>query len=805
MIVASAWAARIAEAGNDNNAVTSMPKAARRMGPLSKILPQTIRLKLRRDSTKPASRAKAVAGLLALLVLASTASAQSQQTGTIRGTVVNARDGAGVGKVAVRLQETRQTTVTDDQGRFEILDVVPGAHELYVSAVDFVLVKRAVDVQAGAAADLTIVLTEGTGSYTETVTVRGTLTTRREPVVAAEQTLGSSDLQQLRGVITNDPLRAVQVLPGVATGDDFRSEFSVRGAGVSQMNFTFEGVATPLLVHTVQQIRETGSIAMVNGDVLDEASLLSGAYPQRYGNRIGAELDFRMREGSRDGVRSHVSISATDAGAVFEGPLGRSSRGSWLVSARKSYLDLVVSRLYPDQALAFGFSDTQAKLVYDVNARHQVQAAITAGQSRLDRAPEQLVAGDLRFGDNASAVALFTWRYLPSARLAVTQRAAFTANTFLNTNLDGFAGDDGRSRDVVYRSDWMYAPRDGVTLEGGGEARQSSASLLQQRLGGNGRLTVLDAYDDSALAASAYVQTRFTSGGRSIVPGLRVDWRELTGSTEVSPWIGTVWPLGRSLTLRAGAGIFRQAPGFTEVSGLRGTRTLRSQRAYDADIGIERRISAASRWQVTFFNREDRDLLRLPDSEPHLARGVFAPASITSRYSNALDGYGRGIEFLVQRRASNGLSGWASYSYGLTRYRDVTTGEAFWGDFDQRHTINLYGNYRLTDRLSLSARFRAGSNFPAPGYWQPQGAGYALGSDRNTVRVPPYSRLDVRANRTFTWAHTRLTLTLEGLNVYARTNVRFGIPDVNRRTLEVSHLFDTLAPFVPSAGILLEF
>jgi len=188
-----------------------------------------------------------------------------------------------------------------------------------------------------------------------------------------------------------------------------------------------------------------------------------------------------------------------------------------------------------------------------------------------------------------------------------------------------------------------------------------------------------------------------------------------------------------------------------------------------------------------------------------VVRGAFAPASITSRYSNALEVYGRGIEILAQRRASNGLSGWASYSYGLTRYRDVTTGEAFWGDFDQRHTINLYGNYRLTDRLSLSARFRAGSNFPAPGYWQAQGAGYALGNERNTVRVPPYSRIDVRANRTFTWSHTRLTLTLEGLNVYARTNVRFGIPDVNRRTLEVSRLFDTLAPFVPSAGVLLEF
>ena len=88
--------------------------------------------------------------------------------------------------------------------------------------------------------------------------------TRREPAVAAEQTLGSRELLQLRGTLTNDPLRAVQSLPAVAAGDDFRSEFAVRGAGVDRMAFTFEGIATPFLLHTVQQVHDSGSVAMQN-------------------------------------------------------------------------------------------------------------------------------------------------------------------------------------------------------------------------------------------------------------------------------------------------------------------------------------------------------------------------------------------------------------------------------------------------------------------------------------------------------------------------------------------------------------
>ena len=58
---------------------------------------------------------------------------------------------------------------------------------------------------------------------------------------------------------------------------------------------------------------------------------------------------------------------------------------------------------------------------------------------------------------------------------------------------------------------------------------------------------------------------------------------------------------------------------------------------------------------------------------------------------------------------------WLSYALGYARYTDRTTGETFWGDFDQRHTINVYGDFRVSDRLSFSARSRnwiSGSQSP---------------------------------------------------------------------------------------------
>src|SRR4029453_9659259 len=310
--------------------------------------------------------------------------AAAQQTGSITGTIVDARDGTPLEKVSVRVQDTKLAVLTTSNGRFQLDEVPAGRRELFVSSVDFILVRRVVDVVAGGTIDMTIPIAAGTGTYSETVTVSGSAD---ESPAAAQQVLRSNELQQLRGVITNDPMRAIHVLPGVATGDDLRSEFSVRGLPVRNMNFTFEGVATPLLVHTVQGVQDGGSIAMVNGDVLNEIALSAGSYAQRYGDHTGAELNFLMREGSRDRVRGQFRPSVTDTSMVLEGPMGSAKRGSWLISARKSYLGAVIRRIDPENTFAFGFQHAQVKLVRDVTPAHQLQVALTVGRSRLDQDP----------------------------------------------------------------------------------------------------------------------------------------------------------------------------------------------------------------------------------------------------------------------------------------------------------------------------------------------------------------------------------------------------------------------------------
>jgi hypothetical protein len=747
--------------------------------------------------------------VLLLAWLTSAVPAQvSDSTGTIRGIVVDARDSTPIQTVSVRLQGGA-TTLTGEDGRFEITSVPAGTQELYVSVVDFILVKRTVIVVPGMVVDLMIPIAAGTGTYTESVTVRPASAPVSASTPVGQETLASHELQQLRGLITNDPFRAIQVLPGVAAGDDLRSEFTVRGNAIDHMNFTFEGVPAPFLVHTVQSINDSGSVAMVNGDILDDITLSSGSYPQRFGGRTGAELDFRMREGSRDGTRSHISVSLTDAAGVLEGPLGGQRKGSWLFSVRKSYLDQLLRRIDPENDFGFGFTDLQTKIAYDLNGRHQLQFAVAAGRSRLDLHPDVLEAGEVQDGRNATAIGVVTWRHLVSPRVVVTHKVSGATNTFRNTTKERVELDRGRATEVLYRVDWSYAPggaRQSMTFDGGGQVGRSMAARLDRELvRSNSQFFVLEEFSQGTHAGSLYAQTHFSAGRAGLTIGGRIDRWGLIAETSASPWIQTVWPISGSVNLRAGAGIHRQIPSVLHVSGLRGTPELGSERAYQLDVSIEGRLGSRTTLQVAGYNREDRDFIGLPDDELRVVGNAIIGPSATTRYRNSLDGYSRGLDLLVQRRSLNGLSGWIAYSLSHTRNRDRESGEIFWGDWDQRHTLNSYAAYRFNDRLSASTRFRYGSNFPAVGYWEQREGQYFVAERRNRLRVPPYSRLDVRGNRTFTWRENRLTLFVEVVNVYQRTNVRQAAAGINARTFQAFGLFDAMFPRYPSVGFLLEF
>ena len=106
--------------------------------------------------------------------------------------------------------------------------------------------------------------------------------------------------------------------------------------------------------------------------------------------------------------------------------------------------------------------------------------------------------------------------------------------------------------------------------------------------------------------------------------------------------------------------------------------------------------------------------------------------------------------------------------------------------------------------MTISGKLRVGSNFPIVGYFEERPEGLWLSTERNRVRLPVYSRLDLRANRTFTFERHRLTLFVEIMNTLGRRNIGQADGSI-RPSLEAVGFAERLIPFVPSAGVLIEF
>ena len=80
-----------------------------------------------------------------------------------------------------------------------------------------------------------------------------------------------------------------------------------------------------------------------------------------------------------------------------------------------------------------------------------------------------------------------------------------------------------------------------------------------------------------------------------------------------------------------------------------------------------------------------------------------------------------------------------------------------------------------------------------------------LSTERNGIRLPEYARLDLRADRAFTYRKSRLTLFMEVVNVTNRDNYRPNSGFVNPISRRVFEPIESMFPLLPVAGVLIEF
>jgi hypothetical protein len=169
------------------------------------------------------------------------------------------------------------------------------------------------------------------------------------------------------------------------------------------------------------------------------------------------------------------------------------------------------------------------------------------------------------------------------------------------------------------------------------------------------------------------------------------------------------------------------------------------------------------------------------------AQLVTRSASPTPIEAQALvqDGIGRayGAQVLIRRELGGGFFGWASYSLIRSERRDhdntvdpsqSTSWRLF--DYDQTHVLTAVASYELGHGWEVGARFRYATGFPrtpvAGAFYDSRRNLYEpyFGA-QNSIRIPAFASLDVRAARKFVFSPTtKLEVYLDIQNVTDRTN-----------------------------------
>ncbi|MGE0361632.1 MAG: TonB-dependent receptor [Vicinamibacterales bacterium] len=687
------------------------------------------------------------------LPFGSPVAAQTPSPAVVRGVVLDADTRAPIAGAVVSAGDAR--AISDAAGRFG-LEAGPGALMLVVTAPAYFPLSSPVEVGGAQGLDVELLLARDSGFVTAVDVVAPA------PAAApATETVAPVQVLRTPGALDN-VFRTLQTLPGVNATEEFGSRLAVRGGSPDQNLTIMDGVE----IH--DPYRLFGLTSAFNPEIIQRFELSTGGFSAKYGDRLSSMLLVENRDGIRSArLAGSAALSITDANVVLEGALPGAAPGSWLVTGRRTYYDLVAERITDNQFP--GFADLQAKAVWEPAAGRKVTLfGLRSRQSAALEIDEDDARG--RFDDdteNDLAWARFDTALGGRGQSHTVAGYSETRSTFgvdaafENSSRRSNAPDDESFgianvvfertltvTDVSLRQELAWAFGRHV-IDTGGDLHRLSTALTFAVAGdrnpvaangssvqGGAGLPDLLVSARETTRAGAWLQDTWQIRPRlSLQGGLRYDRSGLAGEHLISPRLALTASLGARTRLRAAAGRYTQSPGYEKAAQSDyvldftsdAARGLRSERALQASAGVERSLSGGFEVKLEGYVKRFTDVLvgRLePEAERlacvarydfpgDLASSVPVEPIITTVPTN--DGRGRayGFDVFLSRPtapADAKLRGWVSYTWGRAE-RDAY-GRRYAFEYDRRHAFTAVTSFQFTPRWELAATTRVASGFP---------------------------------------------------------------------------------------------
>ena len=726
------------------------------------------------------------------------------------------------------------TTRTDDQGRFSFQDVPPGRVSIGFSGGGITAVQTVETLEAGQRLDVAYDVSlaplpadDDDADDLEIVVVA--------PAIERQVVSTVVDAEQARRVpgTSGDVVRVVESLPGVGRATAGSGALVVWGAAPQDTRIYVDGVPIPRLYH------EGGLRSVIHPYFVDSVELTPGGYGAAWGRGLGGLVSVSSRTRETEGIHGRLHADILDGSAVLGGPIGKRKRLHVAAGARASYLKLWADQLVDPEVAELvpipRYGDGQVRALWRPSSTHSLELVGLTASNRFARGvpdPDPaLRTRDARRLDFYRVYARYVNDSGQGRVLTLTPFGGWTGQRqetrFGNvaTSLENRAALAGVRADYAARvKDWFSirfgvdAEVDVVTLDRVGAlalpAREGDVRVFGQpppdQIGA-------DTWSVVQVGVAPYTEAElsFWDGRFRVVPGLRLDpyarsisRRNPPDATApavgafvqdvaLEPRLALVGRPHQRVELRTAVGMYRQSPAPEDLSAAFGNPFLPTARAVHTVLGGSVAITKTTSVDVTgFYTQSESIAMRSPAASPLRAR--------------ALEPIGRGrsygMQTMLRQELFRGLFGWVAYTLMRAERQDRPDGPSRLFDFDQTHVLTAVLAYALPRGFETSARFRYASGFPRTPV---EGAFFDAGRNlytplfgtQNSIRLPGFVQLDLRAAKAFEIRGTTLEVFLEVLNVWNQRNAEEFVFSSDYQQRDVIRGF----PVLPVFGLQWDF
>ncbi len=697
-------------------------------------------------------------------------------------------------------------------------DLEPGAYRIEVVASGFDPVVRRVYVESARTTPVTILL-EPARPEIEAITVSASRYEISRDLATSSFFLDQRTIQNMPD-IGEDPLRAVQRLPGAAAGG-VSSRAHIRGGEEAETGIILNGqrLFDPFHVRDYNNI-----FSAIDARAIDGVEVYTGGFPARYGDRLSGIVMMDSLD-SMQPRYTELGISVFNTSVLSAGTF---SGGNWLVSARRSNLDIVLNPNlgqpnYYDvfTQLAFDLTPDARLSLNGLYADDGVIIVLESEPSELEQASSET--------QNAQFWITLENQWSPVLRsMSVVSISSFSNDRIGETNdveeIVSTVNDRRRVDQYGFRQDWFWSRSDIHLIQWGFQAEHSEARydyMGQAQFFGLAALyeDVDDTISRNLSAApigsnfGLYISDRWKVARNTIVElGLRWDDQTYTGlvsDSQLSPRLSVLHALSPATELRFSWGRYYQSQGIQELQIEDGvTEFYPAQRADHIIAGIRHKFNdrysvrlelfqkEMSRLRPRFENMFD-PLALIPELQPDRVR--IAPSEAQAR----------GLELSIYH-SSGSLTWWASYT--LSEVNDTVNGLEEARSWDQRHALIAGINWN-NDAWDFSLATSVRSGWPTTSLTlvdaiDPSGEPtfIAIPGPRNAERLSNFASVDARISRRFRVGKGTITAFFEVANIFDRKNLccrDYDLADDTDDVLELSD--DYWLPRLPAIGFLWEF